>query len=212
MKKMIQPLKLKIELKDLPHKSFRTLLVPDDINLRQLHFIIQTAFGWLNAHLFEFSDAKGRPTISVGMPDDLDMEWIGPPKRDAHKVKLKPTFLEENAAKAFWYNYDFGDDWWHRISFQKITQKDQNQFEGIPVCVKAEGKCPPEDVGGAWGYAEFLEIINDKNHPEYKETRTWCGLEKNEVFDETKVDLEGINVLLKEFYHSEHWNSESYEL
>lgn len=92
---MNSPLKLKIELKNLPHKCTRTVLVPENINMRQLHFIIQDAVDWHNAHLFEFTDAKVRQTISIGMPDDFEMEWIGPPKKDAHKVNLKNTFLKK---------------------------------------------------------------------------------------------------------------------
>ncbi|MGM1057567.1 MAG: plasmid pRiA4b ORF-3 family protein [Bacteroidota bacterium] len=209
---MNSPLKLKIELKNLPHKCTRTVLVPENINMRQLHFIIQDAVGWHNSHLFEFTDAKVRRTISIGMPDEFEMEWIGPPKKDAHKVNLKNIFLKKNGGKAFWYWYDFGDDWWHRISFLKFTQKDRARFDGFPVCVKAEGKCPPEDVGGPWGYAEFLEIIKDKKHLEYKESRIWCGMEKGETYNENEVNLPKINYMLNEFYDSEEWKSKSYDL
>ncbi|MEC7258503.1 MAG: hypothetical protein VXW58_11835, partial [Pseudomonadota bacterium] len=30
-----------------------------------------------------------------------------------------------------------------------------------PRLLKAAGACPPEDVGGAWGYEEFLEALAD---------------------------------------------------
>ena len=30
-----------------------------------------------------------------------------------------------------------------------------------------ENACPPEDVGGARGYAEFIAVIADNNHKEY---------------------------------------------
>lgn len=212
---MNEPIKLKIALKDLPHKCTRTILVPENINMLQLHFIIQESFGWLNSHLFEFSDIKGRAEIRVGVIDDFDddFDFIQmAPKQDVQKVLLKKTFLEENNAKAFWYWYDFGDDWWHRISFQKVTQKDLKLYQSVPLCVKAQGKCPPEDVGGPWGYEEFLEAIKDLKHPEHKETGEWFGLEKGEKYDEALVNLENINFLLNEFYHSEDWNSESHEL
>lgn len=38
---MKQPLKLKITPQDLPHKCERTILVPEDITMCHLHFIIQ---------------------------------------------------------------------------------------------------------------------------------------------------------------------------
>jgi hypothetical protein len=212
---MSLPIKIKIDLTDLPHKCYRSLLVPENINMGQLHFMIQESFGWLNAHLFEFMDVKGRANIRAGIIDDFEDEFDFiemAPKQDVFKVKLKETFLEENNAKAFWYWYDFGDDWWHRISFQKVTQKDLKLYKGIPLCVKAEGKCPPEDVGGSWGYENFLEAIKDPKHPEHTENREWYGLKKGEKYDETLISLENINTLLQEFYHSKRWNFKSFEL
>src|SRR4029077_12403779 len=38
---------------------------------------------------------------------------------------------------------------------------------------KAKGRCPPEDVGGPWGYAEFLEAIADPNHERHRELKEW---------------------------------------
>lgn len=209
---MNTPIKLKVELKDLPHKCIRTLLVPENLNMRQLHFIVQEAFGWLNEHLFEFKDAKWRANLSVGVPDDFDMDFGGSKMRKAHTIKLKETFLKENGAKGFWYWYDFGNDWWHRISFLKVSQKDLKQFKGVPLCIKAEGKCPPEDIGGPWGYSAFLETMKDKNHPEHEEMREWYGLEENEAYDENEVDLEEINQLLNDFYNSKEWKSKSYDM
>ncbi len=29
--------------------------------------------------------------------------------------------------------------------------------QSYPVCIKGVRACPPEDVGGIWGYQEFLE-------------------------------------------------------
>lgn len=212
---MNTPIKIKVKLKDLPHKCTRTLLVPQSTNMRQLHFIIQDAMGWLNAHLFEFTDAKVRSSLSIGMPDEFDDDFgldSSAQKLDAHNVKLKGTFLEENNGKAFWYWYDFGDDWWHQISFLKVSQKDLKSFKDAPLCLKAQGKCPPEDVGGPWGYAEFLTNIKDKSHPENQELREWYGLEKNESYEEDKVNLEAINEYLQNFYSSEEWKSETYDL
>ncbi|MEN1784811.1 MAG: plasmid pRiA4b ORF-3 family protein, partial [Bacteroidota bacterium] len=159
---MTSPLKLKIAVQNLPHKCERTFLVPEDLNMLQLHFIIQDSFEWHNEHLFEFSDAKSRPGIRVGIPNEFDDEFDfleRTPKQKVDEVKLKEVFLIKNQGKPFLYWYDFGDDWWHRISFLKTSLKDMRSFEGIPLCIKAVGKCPPENIGGPWGYSEFLEAI-----------------------------------------------------
>ncbi|WP_354098800.1 hypothetical protein [Bradyrhizobium sp. S3.2.12] len=33
--------------------------------------------------------------------------------------------------------------------------------EGLPLLLEAAGRCPPEDVGGAPGYAQYLDAIRD---------------------------------------------------
>ncbi|MFN4933051.1 IS1096 element passenger TnpR family protein [Bradyrhizobium sp.] len=50
--------------------------------------------------------------------------------------------------------------------------------------LEAAGRCPPEDVGGAHGYAEYLDAISDPTHPEHENMRLW-GPER---FDPNVVD------------------------
>ena len=42
-----------------------------------------------------------------------------------------------------------------------------------PYLIEASGHCPPEDIGGPWGYAEFLEAIQDPKHKRYEELSEW---------------------------------------
>ena len=44
-----------------------------------------------------------------------------------------------------------------------------------PRLLKAAGACPPEDVGGAWGYEEFLEAIADPDHEQHEDMVRWPG-------------------------------------
>jgi hypothetical protein len=44
-----------------------------------------------------------------------------------------------------------------------------------PVCLGGERRCPPEDVGGAYGYSEFLEAIFDPTHRDYDQFVHWAG-------------------------------------
>jgi len=30
-----------------------------------------------------------------------------------------------------------------------------------PLCIAGKRACPPEDVGGVWGYGDFLQAISD---------------------------------------------------
>jgi hypothetical protein len=43
--------------------------------------------------------------------------------------------------------------------------------------------CPPEDVGGTWGYEEFLEAMADPDHERHEEFLGWRGPFNPEDFD-----------------------------
>jgi hypothetical protein len=62
-----------------------------------------------------------------------------------------------------------------------------------PQCIKGKRASPPEDVGGVWGYAEFLEIMADPAHPEHEERLEWAGGE----FDPEEFDLAAVNEALQ---------------
>lgn len=209
-RKVVPPVKLRVSLEDLPHKCERILMVPENISMRQLHFFIQRSFGWWNSHLFDFSHSKVKPRIRVGMPDDYDLEYT-PPRQDAHRIMLKKTFMKAFKKKPFWYNYDFGDDWWHRVSFLKPTKKELTKYSGYPICLKAVGKCPPEDVGGSRGYTEFLSIVKDPTHWDYKETCIWVGVPLYEPYQELKVSRQEIDHALMDFYMSVEYDLDQYD-
>ena len=82
------------------------------------------------------------------------------------------------------YLYDFGDGWEHTLRIERITEP----VRGIayPHLREATGRCPPEDVGGPWGYQEFLEAIADPKHERHSEFVTWIG----DNFDPTAVNAE----------------------
>jgi len=54
-----------------------------------------------------------------------------------------------------------------------------------PRLIEAVGRCPPEDVGGPWGYAEFLAAIGDPGHRRHAEFSDWID---GDDFDPTAVD------------------------
>ncbi len=201
------PLKLKINLENMPHSIYRRVLVPENINMLQLHFIIQVTMGWEFAHLFQFQDKQYDPSFVANIPYDDDNFFARHfDAYPADNVMLQESFEMAGQRKPFWYWYDFGDDWWHRITFQKPTKKDLQVWKGSPLCVEACGACPPEDVGGPWGYAEFLEIITNKKHPEHMEMREWMGLSSREKYDPDTVDLTAINEALEGLFYSGDWS------
>jgi hypothetical protein len=85
-----------------------------------------------------------------------------------------------------------GDGWDHQILVEKVLPPDPEVR--YPVCIKGKRACPPEDCGGVGGYVEFLEAINDPQHPEHESMLEWIGGE----FDSEAFDLEETNQQLRQ--------------
>ncbi len=180
------PFQFKIQLKNISKPPvWRRLLVPEDFTFHQLHLLIQTAFGWMNAHLFRFSHQEYRSDFFISekeMFDDPDF-YEDDEVLDSKELKLSEIFNTEGQKFNYWY--DFGDDWFHLITLEKITEEKLLQA----MCPAGKGACPPEDCGGPWGYEGLKEALADPKHPGYKEMRKWLGLKKNETWDANFFDL-----------------------
>jgi hypothetical protein len=174
---------LKILLVDSEPEIFRRVLVAGDTTLYLLHLIIQTAMGWTNSHLHEFF-IKG---VSYADPDpEMEME----DSEDESAFSLQG--VAPRTRSVIRYAYDFGDDWEHKITVEKIAEDDE-RYAGYPVCIEGQYATPPEDSGGIYGYYENLEVLKDPNHEEYEDILEWMG----EDFDPDEFDIEEVNRVLK---------------
>ena len=144
--------RLKITLDAVEPVILRRVEVPFDIRLDRLHLAIQAAMGWTNSHLYEIRAGH----TGWGIPDRDSGE--GP--LDARKAHLDDV-IEDVGTKTLKYLYDFGDDWEHTIKIERLLDPEPSIV--YPRLLEASGRCPPEDIGGPWGYAEFLEAIHDPN-------------------------------------------------
>jgi hypothetical protein len=169
--------RLKITLDDVEPKVLRRVEVPLSIRLDRLHLTIQAAMGWTNSHLYEI---RARD-VGWGI---VDPDW-GDGPLDACKAKLD-NVLEDVGVKTLRYLYDFGDGWEHTIKIERLDDPKPGVL--YPRLTEAKGRCPPEDVGGPWGYAEFLEALKDPEHERHAEMIDWLGVE----FDPGALDPEAL--------------------
>ena len=173
---------LKVTLKHSKPPIWRRIQVKGDTTLYKLHQIIQIAMGWTNSHLHQFI-ADG---VYYGEPHpDFGFEVVS-----ERRVRL--NHIISDVKDKFIYEYDFGDGWEHEIVVEKILEPEPKVR--YPRCIKGKRNCPPEDVGGVWGYDDFLEAIQKEDHPEHEEYLEWIG----GSFDPEEFDCEVVNEELKQ--------------
>jgi Plasmid pRiA4b ORF-3-like protein len=173
--------RLKITLDHVEPAVVRRLEVPFDIKLSDLHLVIQAAMPWWNYHLYEFRARNQR----WGLPDP-DFNWPGMPRVLPAKGTSLAELIATTGVKTFTYVYDFGDDWEHKVKIEKTCEPAPGA--AYPRLIEASGRCPPEDVGGPWGYAEYVEAMADSNHERHAEMVEWHGPD----FDPNVVDVPSI--------------------
>jgi hypothetical protein len=179
---------LKITLRRSKPPIWRRVVVRADMKLDRLHTVIQSAMGWMNCHLHQFSAGSGFALTFFGTPDpdyaDMGSETL-------NEKRYTIADLAPAARRKFGYEYDFGDSWEHQVAVEKVLPPDA-AFRH-PVCLAGANACPPEDCGGIPGYYDLLGILADPGHPEHEEMKEWIGGE----FDPARFDLDRVNAVLK---------------
>lgn len=192
VKKIKMTFQFKIQIKGITKPPvWRRIQVDANTSFKEFHAIIQVAFGWTFSHLYLFSE-KGYTSQFQIQDAEFTDEWSNE-NADAEKVKLKDIFKKEK--QTYTYIYDFGDDWIHTITLEKIS----NEKLLFPICLAGKGQCPPEDCGGVWGYEDLKSLMNNPTEPEYEEYREWLGLEKGEKWDATAFDLDEVNGIFQDW-------------
>jgi hypothetical protein len=172
---------IRITLQDSDPPIWRRIQVHGDTSLDKLHDVIQVAMGWTNSHLHQF-------IVDGAYFGPFDPEYPEPPMGDETQSTLRQ--IAKGQGSVFTYEYDFGDSWHHELLVESIEPPEEFKY---PVCLAGERACPPEDVGGIWGYEEFLDAIRDPDHPEHEDYVEWIGGE----FDPEAFDLEAVNTALR---------------
>jgi hypothetical protein len=148
-----------------------------DGTLDKLHEHIQTAMGWTNSHLHHFQIGKqlfGDPLLMEENMEEFNY-------KDSTDTKISQIVPRTGKRFSLGYEYDFGDGWEHEILFEGCPP--QEPGKKYPLCLEGERACPPEDVGGIWGYATLLEALADRKHEQHREFVEWCGKFDAEKFD-----------------------------
>ncbi|MEQ8788221.1 MAG: MarR family transcriptional regulator [Pirellulaceae bacterium] len=172
--------RFKITLQDSAPAIWRRIET-SDVTLQELHGLIQAAMGWMNSHLHQFQIAgQWYMDPQLGMDAFEEEDVI-----DYRGLRVSDLVATHGAKLRMVYEYDFGDSWRHAVVLEKMTQPEP--AGKYPRCTDGARACPPEDVGGVWGFAEFVEAIANPHHSEHDHYLEWHGPFDPAEFDAAKA-------------------------
>ena len=179
-------LRLVVTLDDVRPVITRTLLMRASSALSTLHTAIQQAMPWEDSHLHEFlkDELVYGPDYYAAEVDDYVV----------HSERKQLGTLFRTGSDEIRYLYDFGDGWQHTIRLDARLPPDLMLRH--PRCSAGENACPPEDVGGAGGYMDYLEAILIPTHPEHAQMLAWRG----PGFDPAYFDIDAANARLAQAF------------
>jgi len=165
------------EFYDKNPRVLRTILIRGDQTLDELHFAIFDAFDRFDEHLYQFEIGGKKPHAEgthqymipeiMSTEDDILDELFGrlPSKRIDSTIATIES-LRLNVGRRFFYWFDFGDDWWHKVTV-KSKKKDIPDGE-YPQVISKTGESPPQ-YPNLWGDDDYdLEVVSDQQvvrHP-----------------------------------------------
>ena len=163
-------LQILVEIEDVEPTVWRRILVPETYFWSDLHPVLQAALGWGMEHDYEF-------ILEEKNGHEVDHALLGN-TRIVETVKVGET-LE--------YLYDPEDKWRHKITIEEIVPR--NKLMEYPVCIGGENACPPEECGGANGYADLLTCMDDPTSEDHENVMEWLG----GFFDPSGFDANYVN-------------------
>ena len=142
--------RFKVSIFGIP-KLYRTIEASENCTFDELHEAIFDAFERYDQHMYSFfntkKDAKSMQKIlqapEITHPQNVEDLFDPSVKRkSAARTKIGSVGLEEKDVFHYWF--DFGDDWWHRIRVEKISESQPKSRKKYIELVKSVGESPPQ--------------------------------------------------------------------
>ena len=137
LKKFKHVYQFRIILERVTPQIWRLIQVPETHTFWDFHMAIQNAMGWTDSHMHQFEtiNSKTKDKEIIGVPEYIydgivdDFETL-----DGRELQIGDYFSEES--RSMTYVYDFGDNWKHRIEYERILFKQNSQK--YPACLYGE--------------------------------------------------------------------------
>ncbi len=185
---------VRAELKETSPPAWRGLQVASDLNLAEVHDILQVAFGWTDSHLHGFAAGpefySGQAERYLCPFDQEEGEDEGVPE---DQVRLDEVLAEDGDTLS--YAYDYGDGWEHLLTLEAALPRQDDAPRA--VCTGGRRDGPAEDCGGVGGY-ELIAAATDPASPDHATARLeFAEFYGEEVdpgdFEVTTFDVDEIN-------------------
>jgi len=193
--------RLHVWIRQISPMIWRRLLVRSDSTIADLHYTLQIAFGWSDAHLNLFH-IHGQ---------DYGVYHDGGTSFSTQSDQVRLCDFRSRINERFRYEYDFGDCWQHEVRVEARLALDDKGT--CPCCIGGKRRAPPEGCGGPLAFmtrrnavpshvedllediqddldAKDIEAIRDRG-VDIEALRDWLTLDD--------FDRRGINRRLKQY-------------
>ncbi|WP_167738584.1 plasmid pRiA4b ORF-3 family protein [Cryobacterium psychrotolerans] len=192
--------RVRVDLVDSKPPIWRRLSLPSNLALDRLHDVLQTAFGWTNSHLHQFTltdDPHGEETVGILTPFDVEEGDVG-----VLESELRLDQFLASTGDTLRYTYDFGDNWEHTVTLEAVeaveaVEAAEPPKAGAPTdatvrCLAGRRLGPPEDIGGMHSYEQVLAAALNPRDPAYSDLIETIAY--HDLFSVTDdIDLDAIN-------------------
>ena len=198
---------VKLTFEDIQPDVWRRVILPAGATFNRLHETIQHATNFQSRqeqyHYFAVDVEDFIITNNEILHEDFKGKNIGGKTiKQPSRIKID-GYLEEYGELL--YHYDFGDDWYIRVTLEEIVD---DYYFAFPTLLEYEGMAPPEDVGGPNGYREFLKVYHNPTHPDYLSQYAWAEQQNYKSLDDYQVNesLKSVKYKKTEWQHIHHDN------
>lgn len=179
-------------------KIWRGIICPSNIRLSYLSEFLVRTMGWIGCHEHQFTDKDGAEYLSTSAKEACDEDFApGEIKYCDFNDWTLGDLLKTKGDKLTW-TYDLGDDFTHTLTLREIHR--YMRKNGLPpdpeYCITGgENSCPPDDVGGIYGYEHMLEVLQNPDDEEYQEYKDWLP----EGFDPKRFNIHDARLRVWDF-------------
>jgi len=113
---------LRVVIEGISPLIWRRFLVPGNYSIADLHYILQIAFGWENAHLHRF----------VIYGKDFGIAYVGGMSFWDNPYEVRLANLEFRKGEKFLYEYDFGK-WYPQFAVKNVVDSESAKELALAV-------------------------------------------------------------------------------